>query len=51
MIHFNVGDQVVCIDAKVGFEQFIEIKEGEVYTISWIARSSITHRAVTSAFT
>jgi hypothetical protein len=19
MIHFNVGDQVVCIDAKVGF--------------------------------
>ena len=36
MIPFKVGDQVVCIDAKVGFEQFIEIKEGEVYTISWI---------------
>jgi len=33
---FNVGDKVICIDAKVGFEQFIEIKEGEVYTISWI---------------
>ncbi|KAB2689547.1 hypothetical protein [Brucella tritici] len=36
MIHFNVGDQVVCIDAKVGFEQFIEIKEGEIYEIAWI---------------
>lgn len=36
MIPFKVGDQVVCIDAKVGFEQFIEIKESEVYTISWV---------------
>lgn len=36
MTNFHVGQQVVCIDAKVGFEQFIEIREGEVYTISWI---------------
>ena len=36
MIPFKVGDQVVCIDAKVGFEQFIEIKECEIYEIAWI---------------
>ena len=36
MTNLHVGQQVVCIDAKVGFEQFLEIKEGEVYTISWI---------------
>ncbi|QNQ43079.1 hypothetical protein [Brucella intermedia] len=36
MIPFKVGDQVVCIDSSVGFEQFIEIKEGKAYTISWI---------------
>lgn len=36
MTNFHVGQQVVCIDAKVGFEQFIEIKEGEIYEIAWI---------------
>ncbi len=36
MTNFYAGQKVVCIDAKVGFEQFIEIEEGEVYTISWI---------------
>ncbi len=36
MTNFHVGQQVICINAKVGFEQFIEIKEGEVYTISWV---------------
>ncbi|MCB4919726.1 hypothetical protein LAV78_14485 [Brucella intermedia] len=36
MIPFKVGDQVVCISSTVGFEQFIEIKEGEIYEIAWI---------------
>lgn len=36
MTNFHVGQKVVCIDAKVGFEQFIEIKEGVIYEISWI---------------
>ncbi|KAB2788569.1 hypothetical protein F9K97_05680 [Brucella anthropi] len=36
MTSFHVDQQVVCIDAKVGFEQFIEIKEGEIYEIAWI---------------
>lgn len=36
MTNLHVGQKVVCIDSTVGFEQFIEIKEGEVYTISWI---------------
>lgn len=36
MTTFKISDQVVCIDSAVGFEQFIEIKEGEVYTKSWI---------------
>lgn len=38
MINLHVGQKVVCIDAKVGFEQFIEIKEGEIYEISWIGQ-------------
>ncbi|KAB2671070.1 hypothetical protein F9K77_14025 [Ochrobactrum sp. LMG 5442] len=36
MTNFHVGQQVVCIDSAVGFEQLIEIREGEIYTISWI---------------
>ena len=36
MTNLHVGQKVVCINSSVGFEQFIEIKEGEVYTISWI---------------
>ena len=36
MTNFHVGQQIVCIDAKVGFEQFLEVQEGEVYTVSWI---------------
>lgn len=36
MNNFHIGQQVVCIDAKVGYEQFIEVKEGKVYTVSWI---------------
>lgn len=35
MTNFHVGQKVVCIDAKVGFEQFIEIEEGEIYEIAW----------------
>ncbi|MBV2143097.1 hypothetical protein KUG47_06260 [Falsochrobactrum sp. TDYN1] len=33
---FCVREQIVCIDAQVGFEQFLENKEGEIYTVSWI---------------
>lgn len=36
MISFKVGDRVVCIDAYVGFEQWLGIKEGKIYTVSWI---------------
>lgn len=36
MNQFHVGQQVVCIDASVGFEQWLGIKEGEIYEISWI---------------
>lgn len=36
MNQFYVGQQVACIDSAVGFEQYLEIKEGEVYTIEWI---------------
>ncbi|MFC7067480.1 hypothetical protein [Brucella rhizosphaerae] len=36
MNQFHIGQQVVCIDSVVGFEQYLEIKEGEVYTIEWI---------------
>lgn len=36
MTNFHVGQHVVCIDSTVGFEQFIEIKEGEIYEIAWI---------------
>lgn len=33
MNQFHVGQKVVCIDSVVGFEQFIEVKEGEIYEI------------------
>ena len=36
MTPFNIGDQVVCIDSAAGFEQTVEVEEGQVYTISWI---------------
>lgn len=36
MNQFHVGQKVVCIDSVVGFEQFIEVKEGEFYEIEWI---------------
>lgn len=36
MTNLKVGDTVVCIDAKVGFEQYVEVKEGESYTVSWV---------------
>ena len=36
MNQFHVDQQVVCIDSVVGFEQSIEIKEGEIYEIAWI---------------
>ncbi len=32
----KVGDTVACINAKVGFEQYVEVKEGETYTVSWV---------------
>lgn len=37
---FRVNEQVVCVDSKVGHEQYIEIQEGEVYTVAWIGMFS-----------
>lgn len=50
MTNFHVGQKVVCIDSSVGFEQFLEIKEGEIYGSPGLARSNTTRRAVSSAF-
>lgn len=36
MNQFHVGQEVVCIDSAVGFEQYLEVKEGEIYEIEWI---------------
>ncbi len=36
----KVGDEVVCVDDKVGFEQWLGIRAGEVYTIRWIGQYS-----------
>ncbi len=34
------GQNVICIDAKVLPEQYIEIKEGETYTVRWAGMCS-----------
>ncbi len=36
MNQFQVGQKVVCINSVVGFEQYLEVKEGEIYEIAWI---------------
>jgi len=45
MNQFHVGQKVVCIDSVVGFEQYLEVKEGD--RVDWSIRalySRLLHR-------
>ena len=34
----NPGDKVICVDDRVYAEQWLGIKEGETFTVSWAGR-------------
>lgn len=40
MTKIQVGDDVVCIDAKIFDLQYIEVKEGEAYRVRWVGPCS-----------
>lgn len=40
MTQIQVGDDVVCIDAKIFDLQYIEVKEGETYRVRWVGPCS-----------
>lgn len=40
MTKIQVGDDVVCIDAKIFDLQYIDVKEGEAYRVRWVGPCS-----------